>query len=50
MNLQKLKDYKFAAVEQTLTFRDSIIYALGLGYGFDPNLIGRNCNSFMRMA
>jgi hypothetical protein len=37
MNLQNLKEYKFATVEQTLTFRDSIIYALGLGYGFDPN-------------
>jgi acyl dehydratase len=37
MNLQKLKDYTFAPVEHTVTFRDSIIYALGLGYGFDPN-------------
>ncbi len=37
MNLRNIKEYKFAPVEQTLTFRDSIIYALGLGYGFDPN-------------
>jgi len=37
MNLQNLKQYTFAPMEQTLTFRDSIIYALGLGYGFDPN-------------
>jgi acyl dehydratase len=37
MNLQKLADYKFAPIEHNLAWRDTIIYALGLGYGFDPN-------------
>jgi acyl dehydratase len=36
MNLDKVRDYAFAPVEHRLTWRDTIIYALGLGYGFDP--------------
>jgi acyl dehydratase len=36
MNLEALKSYSFAPIEHHLTFRDTIIYALGLGYGFDP--------------
>jgi acyl dehydratase len=37
MNIQKLRDYEFPTVEHDLTHRDSILYALGLGYGTDPN-------------
>jgi len=36
MNLNKLKNYVFAPIEQDLTVRDTILYALGLGYGFNP--------------
>jgi acyl dehydratase len=36
MNLENLKSHAFAPIEHDLTFRDTIIYALGLGYGFDP--------------
>ena len=36
MNLEALKSYTFAPIEHDLTWRDTIIYALGLGYGFDP--------------
>jgi acyl dehydratase len=37
MNLEKLRNYAFPTIEHDLTFRDSILYALGLGYGMDPN-------------
>jgi acyl dehydratase len=37
MNLDKLQNYVFPVIEHDLTFRDSILYALGLGYGMDPN-------------
>lgn len=37
MNIQELKDLVFAPVEHTIAIRDSILYALGLGYGVDPN-------------
>jgi acyl dehydratase len=37
MNLDRLKSHVFAPVEHELGWRDTIIYALGLGYGFDPN-------------
>lgn len=37
MNLDRLKNHVFAPVEHELSWRDTIIYALGLGYGFDPN-------------
>ena len=37
MNLEKLKTHVFEPIVHELTWRDSIIYALGLGYGFDPN-------------
>lgn len=33
---QRLLDYKIADVEQTITQRDTIIYALGVGLGVDP--------------
>jgi len=36
MNLEKVKTYEFAPVEHRLTWRDTILYALGLGYGSDP--------------
>ncbi len=31
-----IMNWPFEAVEQTYTIKDSIIYALGLGFGFDP--------------
>lgn len=37
MNLEALKRYRFAPIEHRLERRDTILYALGLGYGFDPN-------------
>ena len=37
MKLEKLRNYVFPTIEHDLTFRDSILYALGLGYGMDPN-------------
>lgn len=36
MNLEALRNHVFAPIEQDLTFRDTILYALGLGYGSDP--------------
>jgi acyl dehydratase len=35
MNLEALKSYRFEPIEHQLTWRDTILYALGLGYGFD---------------
>lgn len=37
MNLEALKNHTFEPVQHRLTWRDTIIYALGLGYGSDPN-------------
>jgi hypothetical protein len=31
-----IKDWPFPELRQTLTERDTILYALGVGYGFDP--------------
>jgi len=36
MNLEKISNYAFAPIEHRLTWRDTILYALGLGYGSDP--------------
>lgn len=36
MNLEKIKAWRFQPIEHRLTSRDTIIYGLGLGYGFDP--------------
>lgn len=36
MNLEKLQSLRIPVVEQHYTFKDSILYALGLGYGEDP--------------
>lgn len=36
MNLEALRHYAFAPIEHRLTWRDTILYALGLGYGADP--------------
>jgi acyl dehydratase len=36
MNLEKVRNYRFAPIEHRLTWRDTILYALGLGYGSDP--------------
>jgi acyl dehydratase len=36
MNLERLVAWKLAPVEQTYSERDSMLYALGLGYGSDP--------------
>jgi acyl dehydratase len=36
VNLENLKAYRFAPVEHAYTKRDTMLYALGLGYGSDP--------------
>jgi len=36
MNLEKLASYQFPLIEYEYSFRESILYALGLGYGVDP--------------
>lgn len=36
INYEKLKNREFPVVEQSYTERDTIIYALGVGYGFEP--------------
>lgn len=37
MKLEALKAYRFDPIEHDLSWRDTILYALGLGYGYDPN-------------
>jgi acyl dehydratase len=36
MNLEQVRSYAFPVIEQDYSFKDSILYALGLGYGSDP--------------
>lgn len=36
IDYETLRNWKFAEVEQTYSFRDTILYALGLGVGQDP--------------
>jgi acyl dehydratase len=36
LDCARLMDWPFAEVEQTYTAKDSILYALGVGYGADP--------------
>jgi acyl dehydratase len=36
LDLEAIRSYKFAPVEHRYTTRDTILYALGLGYGSDP--------------
>lgn len=36
IDYQKLRNRSFQDVEQTYTWKDSAIYALGVGYGYDP--------------
>lgn len=36
MNLEKIKNLDLQPIEQPYIFRDTILYALGLGYGADP--------------
>ena len=36
IDYEKLKARKFPEVEQTYTAKDTMLYALGLGYGYDP--------------
>ncbi|MDG2004430.1 MAG: MaoC/PaaZ C-terminal domain-containing protein [Novosphingobium sp.] len=36
MNLDKIRTYEFAPIEHQLSWRDTILYALGLGYGTEP--------------
>jgi hypothetical protein len=36
MNLENLRNYRFAPIEHRLTWRDTILNALGLGFGSDP--------------
>jgi acyl dehydratase len=36
MYLEKIKDFKIPTATETFTRRDSMLYALGLGYGSDP--------------
>jgi acyl dehydratase len=36
VNFEKVSQFKLDLSDQTYTFRDTILYALGLGYGSDP--------------
>lgn len=36
MNLAEIRKYQFPLIQEEYTFKDSILYALGLGYGGDP--------------
>jgi acyl dehydratase len=36
MNLEEVLRYEFPVIEHEYSFKDSILYALGLGYGTDP--------------
>src|ERR1700690_3589888 len=36
IDYDKIKNWPFPEVEQTYTAKDSILYALGVGYGHDP--------------
>lgn len=36
MDYDKIKNWSFPEVEQTYTEHDSMLYALGVGYGYDP--------------
>lgn len=36
MNLERIRDLRLAPIEQKYEARDTILYALGLGYGADP--------------
>ena len=36
IDYDKIKNWQFADVEQTFTEKDSMLYALGAGYGYDP--------------
>lgn len=36
MNLDRIVQYQFPLIEHAYSFRDSILYALGLGFGEDP--------------
>ncbi|MCP3468708.1 MaoC family dehydratase N-terminal domain-containing protein [Bradyrhizobium sp. CCGUVB1N3] len=36
MNLEAIQDFRFEPVSHTYTRRDTMLYALGLGYGSDP--------------
>jgi acyl dehydratase len=36
MNIQKIKELQLAPIEQSYDARDTILYALGVGYGADP--------------
>lgn len=36
MNPERTRNYRFPLIEHRYDFRDSILYALGLGYGADP--------------
>ena len=36
MDLKKLMQFRFPIIEHTYTAKDTILYALGLGYGADP--------------
>jgi acyl dehydratase len=36
VDIEKLRTFSFPPIEQKYTFKDTILYALGLGYGADP--------------
>jgi hypothetical protein len=50
VNLDAVRNFRFAPVSHSYTRRDTMLYALGLGYGSDPLDPDPSYASSMRMA
>jgi acyl dehydratase len=46
LDIEKVKSFRFPATEQRYAFKDTILYALGLGYGADPTSPSELCFAY----